>query len=136
MDNDMNKPCVLVVDDVAENIDVLAGALVHDYEVKIALNGEDAMDIALSKPHPDLVLLDIMMPGMDGYEVCQRLQENKNTRDIPVIFVTAMGEMEDEAKGFDVVVENTLFPDLAFQLRGVRIGTDNDVKIPFHSFYN
>ena len=102
MSNAMNKSIVLVVDDVAENIDVLAGALADDYDVKIALNGEDALDIAFSKPYPDLILLDIMMPGMDGYEVCQRLKENKDTQDIPVIFVTAMDEMEDEAKGFTV----------------------------------
>jgi CheY-like chemotaxis protein len=102
MTGDIPNACVLVVDDVAENIDVLAGALAHHHEVKIALNGETALEIALSPPHPDLILLDIMMPGIDGYEVCRRLKEHQGTRDIPVIFVTAMGEIEDEAKGFDV----------------------------------
>ncbi len=99
---DEQKLMVLVVDDVAENIDVIAGVLAEDYDVKVALNGEDALDIAFSKPHPDLILLDIMMPGMDGYQVCQKLKENPSTHDIPVIFVTALDEMEDEAKGFDV----------------------------------
>jgi CheY-like chemotaxis protein len=102
MSGDTPNPCILVVDDVAENIDVLAGALAHDYDVKIALDGETAMEIAFSQPHPDLILLDIMMPGIDGYEVCRRLKGHKGARDIPVIFVTAMGEMDDEAKGFDV----------------------------------
>lgn len=102
MDPKKEKPCVLVVDDVAENIDVLAGALASDYEVKVALNGEDALDIALSQPFPDLILLDITMPGMDGYEVCRKLRANAGTEDIPVIFVTAMSEMADETKGFDV----------------------------------
>lgn len=96
----MDKPCVLVVDDIVENIDVLAGALAKDYEVKVALHGEDALGIAFTKPYPDLILLDIVMPGIDGYEVCRKLKENKGTRDIPVLFVTAMDEVEDEAKGF------------------------------------
>jgi len=102
MVTDTTKPCVLVVDDVAENIDVLAGALAPEYDVKIALNGEDALEIAFAKPHPDMILLDIMMPGMNGYGVCRKLKEDKATCDIPVIFVTAMAELEDEAKGFDV----------------------------------
>jgi two-component system sensor histidine kinase/response regulator len=97
---DEKMPCVLVVDDMAENIDILAGALTGDYEVKVALNGQSALDIAFAKPHPDIILLDIMMPGMDGYEVCERLQKNESTREIPVVFVTAMGEMDDETRGF------------------------------------
>ena len=102
MTDTMNKPCILVVDDAAENIDVLAMTLEQDYEVKVALNGEDALEIAFKKPHPDIVLLDILMPGMDGYQVCQKLKENKETQDIPVIFVTVMGDMEDEERGFDL----------------------------------
>lgn len=102
MTNETHTQCILVVDDVAENIDVLAGALAHEYEVKVALDGEAALDIAFSLPRPDLILLDIMMPGIDGYEVCRRLKHHKDTQDIPVIFVTAMSEIEDEAKGFDV----------------------------------
>ncbi len=102
MDNVLNKPCILVVDDVPENIDVLAGTLSSDYNVKVALNGKDALDIAFTYPHPDIILLDIMMPGMDGYEVCRRLKEKKETRDVPVVFVTAMDEMEDETRGFDL----------------------------------
>ena len=101
MPHNPNKPCVLVVDDVPENIDVLAGALSRDYNVKVALNGQDALDIAFAKPNPDVVLLDILMPGMDGYEVCRRLKENDDTRGIPVIFVTALDEMDDETRGFE-----------------------------------
>ena len=102
MNNTMVKPAVLVVDDVPENIDILAGALDRAYDVKIALNGEEALAIATSSSPPALILLDIMMPGIDGYEVCRRLKQNKKTSEIPVIFVTGMGEMEDEAKGFAV----------------------------------
>jgi len=101
MNNTKVKSTVLVVDDAPENIDVLAGALNQDYDVKIALNGEEALAIVSSSP-PDLILLDIMMPGIDGYEVSRRLKQDKETSEIPVIFVTAMDEMEDETKGFAV----------------------------------
>ncbi|MGD9162983.1 MAG: response regulator [Desulfobacteraceae bacterium] len=102
MSKSVLKPTILVVDDVPQNIDILAEALDADYDVKVALNGESALDISFSENPPDLILLDIMMPGMDGYEVCHQLKKEPGTRDIPVIFVTAMGEVEDEAKGFDV----------------------------------
>lgn len=93
------KQSILVVDDGVENIDVLKAALKHDYIVRPALNGELALKIAAANPQPDLILLDIMMPGMDGYEVMRRLQENEATRTIPVIFVTAMADMERELQG-------------------------------------
>lgn len=90
---------ILVVDDGVENIDVLKETLKHNYIVRPALNGELALKIAAANPNPDLILLDIMMPGMDGYEVMRRLQENEATRTIPVIFVTAMADMERELQG-------------------------------------
>ena len=97
--NTTTKATILVVDDTAENIDVLSGILRHDYKVKAALNGALALRIANSTP-PDLILLDVMMPQMDGYEVCRQLKANADTHHIPVIFVTAKTEEEDEAKGF------------------------------------
>ncbi len=100
MENGLGKQTILVVDDMSENIDVLDGILRDDYNIKVALNGEKALRIALSKSPPDLILLDIMMPDMDGYEVCRRLKENRDTRKIPIIFVTAMGEVENETEGF------------------------------------
>ncbi len=96
----MNKS-ILVVDDTVENIDILKAILNEDYTVRAATSGKLALKIA-EKVKPDLILLDIMMPEMDGYEVCTKLKENETTKDIPVIFVTAMGEVEDEARGFDV----------------------------------
>lgn len=92
---------VLVVDDVPDNIDVLKGVLSAEFVVKIATNGEKALAIAESAL-PDLILLDIMMPGMDGYEVCSRLKQVETTRGIPVVFVTALSEPVDEEKGFQV----------------------------------
>src|SRR5690606_35589219 len=91
---------VLVVDVTPENIDVLRGILQADYRIKVAINGEKALQVAAREPVPDLILLDIMMPGMNGYEVCERLKQDYRTARIPVIFVTALGEVEDEARGF------------------------------------
>lgn len=101
MHEGISKPTILIVDDLSENIDVLIGILENDYIIKAALNGERALKITAGKNKPDLILLDIMMPDMDGYEVCRRLKKRSDTRGIPVIFVTAKGEVVDEAKGFD-----------------------------------
>ncbi|GAB0057321.1 Sensor histidine kinase RcsC [Candidatus Magnetaquicoccaceae bacterium FCR-1] len=97
-----NKPIILVVDDTPENIDVLKGALIDHYQVRPAPNGAIALRAARVQPLPDLVLLDIMMPGMDGYEVCRRLKEDPVTSAIPVIFVTAKSEVEDELNGLSL----------------------------------
>ncbi|NEX21341.1 two-component system response regulator [Thiorhodococcus mannitoliphagus] len=96
------KPIVLVVDDTPENIDVLSGALRGDYKIKVAASGETALRIAAGEPKPDIVLLDIMMPEMDGYEVCRRLKANPVTARIPVIFITAKAEVSDEQRGFEL----------------------------------
>ncbi|MBF0195365.1 MAG: response regulator [Magnetococcales bacterium] len=100
----MDKPnqeimTILAVDDVPENLDVIKGILVPEYRVKSAINGMIALKIAKKQP-PDLILLDIMMPDMDGYEVCKELKEHDTTKDIPIIFVTAMDGESDEIKGF------------------------------------
>jgi len=95
------KPVILAVDDTPENLDVVKGILASRYTVKAAINGPMALKIA-EKQAPDLILLDIMMPGMNGYEVCQRLKSNPDTKDIPVIFLTAMDQTTDEASGFEL----------------------------------
>jgi class 3 adenylate cyclase len=97
-----DKHTILIVDDTQENILLLSEVLESDYQTKAAINGERALKIAFSAEPPDLILLDVMMPGMSGYEVCQRLKENPDTRHIPVIFVTAMNEVEDETKGLEL----------------------------------
>jgi putative two-component system response regulator len=96
------RQTILVVDDTPENIDVLTEVLAPSYQTKVATNGEKALRIMAGEHKPDLILLDIMMPGISGYEVCQRLKRNSDTRGIPIIFVTAMGEMEDEKKGLEL----------------------------------
>lgn len=93
---------ILIVDDTPINIGVISGALKDSFATKVATNGEKALAIAAGKEKPDLILLDIMMPEMDGYEVCRRLKADPDTRDIPVIFLTSQTEAEDETKGFEV----------------------------------
>ena len=95
------KQTVLVVDDAPENIDILVGTLKEKYNVKAAINGEMAIKIAQAKP-PDIILLDIVMPEMDGYEVCRQLKADYITRHIPIVFVTAKIEVEDELKGLEL----------------------------------
>ncbi len=90
---------VLLVDDIPANIKILVGTLRESYRLVVATNGLDAIKAAHEKK-PDLILLDVMMPEVDGYEVCRRLKEDRKTADIPVIFVTAMNDEKDETRGF------------------------------------
>ena len=100
MEEYLKNKVILLVDDTPENIDILNGML-SSFKRKIATNGQRALKIASGPVPPDLILLDIMMPGMDGYEVCRRLRAGVNTRDIPVIFLTAKTAKEDIVKGFE-----------------------------------
>jgi putative two-component system response regulator len=93
---------ILVVDDTVENIDVLSGVLRKKYKIKVALNGEKALKIVNADPKISMILLDIMMPGIDGYEVCRQLKQNPLTAPIPVIFITAMCQEEDERVGLEL----------------------------------
>ncbi len=95
------KKRVLIVDDDITNIRLLADVLEDEYVISPALNGKQALVIANSSKKPDLILLDVIMPGMDGYEVCKLLKQNPDTADIPVIFITAIREVVDEAKGLE-----------------------------------
>jgi putative two-component system response regulator len=97
----LSECTILAVDDVKMNLDLLVSALGDRYDLSVATNGAAALKLA-SEAHPDLILLDIMMPGMDGFEVLQQLKENPDTRDIPVIFLSALSEVEKKAKGFDM----------------------------------
>ena len=101
MDNGLPAQKILIVDDTPENIDILAGILGQDYKIKFAINGKKALEIVVGEDPPDLVLLDIKMPGIDGYEVCRRIKRHGGLEDLPVIFVTADMEAEAERKGFE-----------------------------------
>lgn len=96
------RPIILVVDDTPENIDVIKGVLRNDYQIRPAISGELALRLARVAPQPELILLDIMMPDMDGYEVLRRLKADPQTADIPVIFVTALVHIRDEVQGLDL----------------------------------
>lgn len=96
------KQSILVVDDTPENIDLLTELLNSDYRVRVATSGEKALKIAYSDAPPDLILLDIMMPGLSGLEICRRLKANPDRRRIPIIFVTAMSTTEDEQRGLEL----------------------------------
>lgn len=98
---DLSSCTVMIVDDTEDNIDILVEILQDHYELSVAMDGESALEFA-AENQPDLILLDIMMPGMDGYEVCRRLKADKGLKNIPVIFVTAMGEVEDETRGLEL----------------------------------
>jgi len=97
-----NKAKILIVDDETFYIDLLRGLLNDDYKTVVAKNGEDALRRAAAEPAPDLILLDILMPDMDGYEICRQLKGNPATHSIPVIFLTVKSEVADELKGFEL----------------------------------
>jgi putative two-component system response regulator len=97
---DSERPTVLVVDDTPENLQLMNGLLREHWRVRLANNGETALQLAVHQPLPDLVLLDVMMPGIDGYAVCRRLKADPLTRHIPVIFLTARDQDEDQQLGF------------------------------------
>src|SRR3974390_3046295 len=98
-----DKRLLLLVDDDSENIQVVHSILKDRYKIRVATNGAKALDLAKAEPQPDLILLDVMMPQMDGYSVCNFLKADHRTRDIPVIFLTGKTEVADEARGFAVV---------------------------------
>jgi putative two-component system response regulator len=115
----MSEKTILIVDDVPDNISILGGILRDHYKIKPAPSGEVAMKIVTTQP-PDLVLLDIMMPGKDGYEVLKEMKSNDATRDIPVVFVSAKSEQVDEDKGMELGAEGYLAkpvdPDLVLTM--------------------
>lgn len=114
-----SKPVVLIVDDTPSNLDVLTGILGDSYQIKLAINGKLAIKIAQMVPQPDIILLDIMMPDLNGYEVCEILKSQPNTAHIPIIFVTAKIEPSDEVKGLELgavdYITKPITPAIALQ---------------------
>lgn len=102
MNDQIEKRAVLVVDDTPANIQILMETLKDDYRIIAAVNGKRALQLAASTPPPDIILLDVMMPEMDGYEVCAKLKADAKTRDTPIIFITAMNDAQDETKGLEL----------------------------------
>jgi putative two-component system response regulator len=114
---------ILVVDDSSDNIILLSRLIKGAYRTKIATTGEKALKMASSDDPPDLILLDVVMPGMDGHEVCRRLKEEPRTADIPVIFLTAMSDIEDEKKGFELGAADYITKPISAPILLARIKT-------------
>lgn len=129
MNNSAIKHKILIVDDTPENIDVLGEILKHHYKRSVALNGEKCLQIAASSDPPDLILLDIMMPGMDGYEVCRRLKADEKTKSIPIIFVTTKSEVEDENKGFELGAVDYITKPISPPIVLARVKTHLELKL-------
>lgn len=127
MASDAARPTVLAVDDTPENLDIVKGILADDYNIKVAVNGKIALKIAASQA-PDLILLDIMMPEIDGYEVCRRLKADPATRDTPIIFLTAKGETADEAQGFALGAADYILKPINPPLLKARVKTHLALK--------
>lgn len=117
------KPTILVVDDTPDNLTLVSNLLKKDYRVRVAISGEKALKIAFSETPPDLILLDVMMPGMDGYEVCQLLRENPLTAHIPIIFLTAKSEVEDERKGLSLGASDYITKPISPPILEARVKT-------------
>src|SRR3954466_4780466 len=97
-----SRPSLLLVDDTPANIEILVDLLKADYDLTVATGGAQALEICAKAKHLDLVLLDVMMPGVDGYEVCRRLRAAPDTQDLPIVFLTTKNEVEDLVRGFEL----------------------------------
>src|SRR5437867_12744243 len=123
----ISKGDILVIDDNPVNLDLLSSMLVErDYRRRVAINGGRALTAARSCP-PDLIMLDISMPDMDGYEVCRRLKADDTTKDIPVIFISALGEAMDKVKAFEIGAAD--YVAKPFQFEEVLARIENQLKI-------
>ncbi len=114
------KPRILIVDDVPTNVEILGAALEAEYEIHFATSGEEALEVAAHTP-PQMILLDIMMPGMDGYETCRRLRANPALTDVPVIFVTALEQAESEIEGLSLGAEDYIVKPFNVELTRLRV---------------
>ena len=123
-----NKATILVVDDTPNNLMLMSGLLKNQYKVKIANNGEKALRIAQADPLPDLILLDIMMPGLSGYDVIRELKAHPPTREIPVMFITAMSETEDERLGLELGAVDYITKPISPPILLARVETHLKIK--------
>ena len=125
---ELSNCTVMIVDDVESNVDLLVEALGDSYEVCVALDGETALN-DIQEILPDLVLLDVMMPGMNGYDVCKRLKSDPKTAEIPVIFLTAMAEEEDEAMGLELGAVDYIVKPFVIELVKARVVNQLELKL-------
>ncbi|OKY73787.1 MAG: hypothetical protein BM485_17190 [Desulfobulbaceae bacterium DB1] len=128
MDEQQDKFRILFVDDVPSNIRILLEILRADYDISFTDNGPDALLMAGQEPQPDLILLDIMMPKMNGYEVCKRLKENEKTAHIPIMFITALTDEDDEEKGLSLGAVDYIRKPFNMAIVKSRIRTQLELK--------
>ncbi|MCK5312440.1 MAG: response regulator, partial [Desulfobacteraceae bacterium] len=125
---DLSQCNVLIVDDTEENVDILVEALGNDYDVSVAMDGESALEY-IHEHQPVLILLDIMMPGMDGYEVCRKLKQDTTTKEIPIIFLTALAKEQDEAKGLALGAVDYITKPFSSHLVKARVRNQLELKL-------
>ena len=123
-----HKATILVVDDTPNNLSLMSGLLKDQYKVKIANNGEKALSIAQAESPPDLILLDIMMPGLSGYDVIRALKADPRTREVPVMFITAMSETEDERLGLELGAVDYITKPISPPILLARVATHLKIK--------
>ncbi len=129
------RPTVMVVDDTPLNLMLMESILEKEYSLKLCKVPQEALDYAFSTP-PDIVLLDVMMPEMDGFEVCRRLKANPATRDVPVIFITSKNAIEDEEMGFSVGASDFIHKPISAPIVVARVKTHLKVKFVQDYFKN
>lgn len=127
MPDSFEQPSILIVDDERFNLTTLHGVLKDDYKIMVAGSGEQALK-AVQKRHPDLILLDINMPGLNGYEVCRRLKEDSATQSIPVVFITALSDSKDESYGLDLGASDYITKPFNISVVRARVRTQIRLK--------
>lgn len=127
MDNN-EQPRILIVDDESFYTEVLDNLLRENYRIDIAQNGSDALALAGGENKPDLILLDIMMEDMDGYEVCKQLKQNPNTLEIPVIFLTVKSDVDDEVLGFNLGAVDYITKPMSPPIVKARVRTHIEIQ--------
>lgn len=128
MEEQSSQQTILIVDDEKTNIAILAELLRPDFKVRAATTGEKALEIAFSSNPPDLILLDVLMPGIDGYEVCKRLKSSAHTKSIPIIFITGKVSEEDEIYGFSLGAVEYITKPFRPVVVKVRVNTQAELK--------
>ena len=129
MMNDKKKNTILIVDDERFNLNTLIEVLQDEYRILIAKSGEQALERLAMPPHPQLILLDILMPGIDGYETCRSIKENPKTRDIPVIFITTKTTVEDEQHGLELGAADYITKPFSPAIIRARVRTQINLKL-------
>ncbi|GAB7079372.1 diguanylate cyclase [Megalodesulfovibrio paquesii] len=128
MQQTCSRQRVLIVDDVAMNRSILGEALRHEYDIVYAEDGESALELATAEAAPDLILLDIILPGMNGYEVLGRLKASSRTRHIPVVFITVKGEEEHEQRGLELGAVDYISKPFSLPIVRARVRTHLELK--------